>query len=704
MIFKKKPRFLLHFIALMVLTLNLSFIPVNAYSLTEEKSPFLIGAGIYDITGPAGEVVMMGYAQTNQSTAGIHQRLWSRAFVVEERETNKRVVIVSADLCAITQGVKQQVIEKLKEKYGDLYRDENVLISATHTHSGPAGYSHYALYNVSGYGYIEENFNCIVDGIYNSIVRATSNIEPGYIEINTGTLDDVSINRSPEAYENNPNEEKARYTSNVDKEMTVLNFKNSNGDLIGIYNWFPLHGTSMGNDNKLISGDNKGYASYLYEKEMNSNYKLDKTFVAAFGQSHSGDVSPNIYGGENGYGNNDFESTEYAGEKQFLKCKELSSSSSTRLSSNIDYKHSYINFSNIQIDSKYTDGFPRQTYPAALGYSFAAGAEDGPSGVSIFHEGMTADDYPIDGSENGALVNAVQKVIGMVPYFDTIIGTKYPELWEQHYPKPILFATSQGKPYPWTPEILPVQMVKIGELNIIAVPSEITTMSGRRLMETVKATLDQGSCFNNKVVIAGLCNAYAEYIATPEEYDLQHYEGASTHFGKWTLDAYIQEFDKLATALVNHSDVAEGPTPRNLINEQMCFQTGVVLDNTPIKKNFGDVEKDVNPSYKPGEQVEVSFWAGHPKNDLKTQSTYLAVQRKVNDDWVIIANDWDFETKYNWKRIDAVGGTSLAIITWDIPNNTEPGEYRIVHYGNYKSGWNKKIYPYTGISSNFVIN
>ena len=46
MIFKKKPRFLLHFIALMVLTLNLSFIPVNAYSLTEEKSPFLIGAGI----------------------------------------------------------------------------------------------------------------------------------------------------------------------------------------------------------------------------------------------------------------------------------------------------------------------------------------------------------------------------------------------------------------------------------------------------------------------------------------------------------------------------------------------------------------------------------------------------------------------------------------------------------------------------------
>ena len=33
--------------------------------------------------------------------------------------------------------------------------------------------------------------------------------------------------------------------------------------------WFAVHCTSMQNTNKLISGDNKGYASMLFEMEMN---------------------------------------------------------------------------------------------------------------------------------------------------------------------------------------------------------------------------------------------------------------------------------------------------------------------------------------------------------------------------------------------------------------------------------------------------
>ena len=51
------------------------------------------------------------------------------------------------------------------------------------------------------------------------------------------------------------------------------------------------------------------------------------------------------------------------------------------------------------------------------------------------------------------------------------------------------------------------------------------------------------------VVIAGLSNTYADYIATPEEYSVQRYEGASTIYGPYTLPAYIQEFNKLAVAM-----------------------------------------------------------------------------------------------------------------------------------------------------------
>ena len=45
--------------------------------------------------------------------------------------------------------ISTQVVKKLKAKYGDMYTDDNVLISGTHTHSGPAGYFQYVLFEVS---------------------------------------------------------------------------------------------------------------------------------------------------------------------------------------------------------------------------------------------------------------------------------------------------------------------------------------------------------------------------------------------------------------------------------------------------------------------------------------------------------------------------------------------------------------------------
>jgi len=51
------------------------------------------------------------------------------------------------------------------------------------------------------------------------------------------------------------------------------------------------------------------------------------------------------------------------------------------------------------------------------------------------------------------------------------------------------------------------------------------------------------------VVISALANTYIDYVTTPEEYNVQRYEGASTIYGPYTLPAFIQEFKKLAAAL-----------------------------------------------------------------------------------------------------------------------------------------------------------
>ena len=48
------------------------------------------------------------------------------------------------------------------------------------------------------------------------------------------------------------------------------------------------------------------------------------------------------------------------------------------------------------------------------------------------------------------------------------------------------------------------------------------------------------------VVIAGPANTYAHYVATPEEYSVQRYEGASTIFGQCAFHTppFLQMIDR----------------------------------------------------------------------------------------------------------------------------------------------------------------
>jgi len=161
------------------------------------------------------------------------------------------------------------VIKILGQKYNGLYTQDNVMLSSTHTHSAPAGFLQFVLYIITSQGFIDQNFKAIRDGIVRSINRAHSNMTDGYIYVNSGQLLDSSINRSPTAYLNNSPTERSQYEYNTDKNMTVLKFTDLKGNNLGVISWFAVHATSMNNTNKLISGDNKGYASMLFEQDIN---------------------------------------------------------------------------------------------------------------------------------------------------------------------------------------------------------------------------------------------------------------------------------------------------------------------------------------------------------------------------------------------------------------------------------------------------
>jgi neutral ceramidase len=327
-----------------------------------------------------------------------------------------------------------------------------------------------------------------------------------------------------------------------------------------------------------------------------------------------------------------------------------------------------------------------------MGDSFAAGTIDGPGAFS-FHQ-------------NDTTGNKLWDIVGH------LIHEPSKQQEQCHHPKPILLDIGEAEwPYPWAPKVVPLQIFGVGQMFIVAVPAEFTTMSGRHLRAAISKVLNESKVEGNPFpVIAGLANTYSDYVATYYEYQQQRYEAASTIFGPYTLDAYIQEYTLLAKALVGNGSIDAGPSPPDYTNKQISLHFPLLKDKAPSGKNFGDVKTDVQQTYKKGDVVEVEFWSGNPRYNRMTENTYLTVDLQASDgSWSTLYTDSSFETRFSWKYDhsdvtcivdDIFGGcTSYMTIQWFIPADAQLGTYRIKHFGAYNDIKNL----YTGTSASFKV-
>lgn len=399
-----------------------------------------------------------------------------------------------------------------------------------------------------------------------------------------------------------------------------------------------------------------------------------------------------------------FESTEIIATRQAEAALELYANATIQLKGPIGFAHQYVHMADqaVQLDN----GTTVNTCLPAMGYSFAAGTIDGP-GAFNFEQGQTS---------SNPIWNFVRN----------LISKPTAELSACHAPKPILLATGQlSFPYDWQPHIVPTQVFRLGQLYIAGVPGEFTTMSGRRMKNAIRARVSSpnnikarlskeeikakfSNDLNNdspiKVVLNGLTNAYSSYVATFEEYQIQRYEGASTIFGPYTLDAYLQQFSNLTASIVNQSPLEPGPEPPNFIGKQISLQTKVIFDLAGFGRHFGQTVRQPLATYKPGDQVQVTFVAGNPRNNPKQEESYLTIERQKENEtnkWIVVADDGCPETRFHWRKVNPLG-QSEAEVFWQIPLDQEPGVYRIRHSGTYKS-FVQSLHSYEGQSNNFQI-
>jgi neutral ceramidase len=557
--------------------------------------------------------------------------------------------------------VKNRVVKKLAELYPGQYSHDNVMLAATHTHSAPGGQMDYLLYSLTSLGFIESSADCVVRGVVGAIERAHRNIQEASLSFAQGRVANASHNRSPTAYSANSPTLLKEYAQdgNTDPVMTLLKITSTDESrrVLGAVNWFSVHATSMNNSNEMVSADNKGYSSWLLEKELNtlssSDAKLyrpytdDHNFIArdagkyivvASSQAQEGDVSPNTEGAfcldtglpcdmetsgcpdkkgrlrnkmcharGPGWEKGDTESSRLIGLRQYLTARSLVQELGQTLNSVVDFAHAWIPIADMDVA---VNGTVHHTCLPARGFSFAAGTTDGPGEFDFLQGDLSGSPF--------------WRAVG------SLISKPSPTQVACHAPKPILLNTGECTvPYLWEARVVDIQIIRLGELILCGVPAEFTTMSGRLLRSAVRDIFVQSGTIpadQIKVLVVGLTNSYSGYVATFDEYQVQRYEGASTIYGPHTLDAYIQEFRRLALTMVPEDlrsrvrldlpAVAQTGQPEDLDGKLLTFLPKVLFDAVPIGVQFGDVVhgKGVKDFYSENETASVTFWSGHPRN------------------------------------------------------------------------------------------
>jgi neutral ceramidase len=131
----------------------------------------------------------------------------------------------------------------------------------------------------------------------------------------------------------------------------------------------------------------------------------------------------------------------------------------------------------------------------------------------------------------------------------------------------------------------------------------------------------------------------------------------------------------------------------------------VVLDSAPVGKKFGQVTKQPSLTYTRGAVVNATFVGANPRNNLRLEKSFVAVEQQVGNAWKIVRDDTDFYLTMTWYRDNTILATSHVDVSWETAgegDSIQPGTYRLHYWGDSKDVL-KRINAFEGISSSFKL-
>ncbi|MCU4639603.1 neutral/alkaline non-lysosomal ceramidase N-terminal domain-containing protein [Acinetobacter courvalinii] len=539
---------------------------------------------------------MFGYGQWSHRAYEQRTALFARSVSIVDQQHN-RLLICCLDLGCITHAIRSQTVAQLTQILDSQFDENQLVLMATHTHSGPGGCGYEALYNMPTPGFVPEHLNAIVEAIVQSIQNAIASEQDTEIFLATQHFPEqtaVAWNRSINAYNRNPEVQsrtEAETHLALNREMQLIGFYREQ-KLQSFISLFGVHATCLGNSLKAYDGDNKGYAAAFSEQALTEQGIQNP--VTIFAQATAGDVSPHFHGkdqlkirkkikGEQEYQYAQ-QNGRYQSELALNGLQQNIPKNLQKVEGKIDAVLSYVDLSNIEIPDEFAAGQKHaKTSQPCHGTAFFAGTPvDGLGAPKPLIMGMQflADQfrkqktrhsnaadivvyqqlYASQGPKQIVLEAGTKKILGQPIGFPP--GILDPLIAEMN--RQVKAGAIQHSPL--VPIVVPLQIVRLGQLALICCPGEFTTIAGQRVVDTVKKQMLAAQASIESVWLASYCNDYMGYVTTYEEYQVQAYEGGHTLFGQWTLAACQSKFKALAEQLgleknKRHYDEMTRPQP-----------------------------------------------------------------------------------------------------------------------------------------------
>ena len=208
-----------------------------------------VGAASAKITPPPG-APMAGYYY-NRAADGVHDDLWAKAIVLDLGGT--RAAIVACDIAALPRPIIEQARREIERDPG--IPPERVMISATHSHTGPVVLSGATRYNLEGEMLrIGKQYAADLPKMIAEAVRkASATLAPARVAAGRGHEDSLTFNRRFDMKDGkvawNPgklNPNIVRPAGPIDPDVPVVYFDTPKGDAVAAHVNYALHLDTVG--------------------------------------------------------------------------------------------------------------------------------------------------------------------------------------------------------------------------------------------------------------------------------------------------------------------------------------------------------------------------------------------------------------------------------------------------------------------------